>query len=114
MAAQKQLEKSAAKAAAAIKGQAIQSSAWANLMDTTKKMGLALSLAALGCSCTVSHADKRPQTSLIKPHIELKGITGDYYTMNTGEVSPVFVSPQGKYFVMRPNGRKYYPKKLNK
>ena len=63
---------------------------------------------------TLDGVKKVPTTHKTSPKIELKGITGDYYTLKTGEVLAIYVSPQGKQFVIRPNGRKYYPKSLNK
>jgi hypothetical protein len=116
MAYAKQLQKAAAKTAAAIKTQALQASGWQQLQKTCTRLGITLSLAVLGCNLSaqaLNYVDKRPQTSLTKPFIELKGITGDYYTMKDCTVLPVYVSPNGKQFVIRANGRKYYPKSLN-
>lgn len=44
---------------------------------------------------------------------ELKCITGETYTLKTGETRPVYMSPSGKRYVLTANGSKYYPKRLN-
>lgn len=122
----KKLERAALKTAATIKGQAIQHG-WSNLIQTCKLMGLSVAflasaspLAAQTLALTESKGTQGTFLPSVKetPHQpikrELRGITGEEYQRRNGEVVPVWLAPDGRKFVYRPNGRKFFPKSLNK
>lgn len=44
----------------------------------------------------------------------LVGHTGKTYKLRSGQEVPVWVSPNGKFFIVRPSGKRAYPKSLNK
>lgn len=46
--------------------------------------------------------------------IELRAITGRFYTMRNGETREVWEHTGGRLYVVRSNGRKYFPKSLNR
>lgn len=117
MASKKQLEKAAAKTADAIKSQSLQVSAWENLRETCKRIGITLSLVALGCSVSAQNlamVDNNTQTAQMRPKVVLRGITGETFTLKNGQTCEVWTHTDGRKYVLRANGRKYFPKRLNR
>lgn len=44
----------------------------------------------------------------------LYGHTGKTYKLRSGQIVPVWVSPDGRFFIVRPSGKRAYPNSLNK
>jgi uncharacterized membrane protein len=117
MASKSQLEKAAAKTAEAIKSQSLQVSAWENLRETCKRIGITLSLVALGCSVSAQNlamVDNSTQAAQMRPKVVLRGITGETFTLKSGQTCEVWMHTDGRKYVLRANGRKYFPKRLNR
>lgn len=125
----KKLERAALKTAAVIKKQSIQHG-WDNLLDTCKLIGLSVAFLASasplaaqtlalteskGTGGTISTSVRKTTTPRHKIQVrEYDGRTPDTYKMRNGTVLDVFQTEDARYYVIRPNGKKYFPKSLNR
>lgn len=62
----------------------------------------------------VAMVDNTPQTSQMRSKVVLRGITGETFTLKSGQTCEVLIHTDGRKYILRPNGRKYFPKRLNR
>lgn len=124
MATKSQLANAAMKSAKTIIGSrsAFAQTSLDHLMRSCMRLGFMLVIGATSIQAqTLASSEGTKENSLTvrknTPNtlrrIELKCITGETYTLKTGETRPVYMSPSGKRYVETAKGGKYYPKKLN-
>lgn len=86
------------------------------LVKAVRGLGFAFLLFDLSpvAAQVVEMVDNTTQTTQNRPKVVLRGITGETFTLKTGEVCEVWTHTDGRKYVVRANGRKYFPKRLNR